>query len=223
MSLIALVIWITTAAAGLYLLSIWLIEYDKDFQSVAATRLPPSVLAVHVLLAGGGLLVWIAYIISDQDRLAWTALAAVVLAAMLGMTMAVRWVSVYRATQDAKRDLASQAGAGCPLWLAATRGVPAGRSEARHDSGARPEPGAAGTQLPAAGRRRAWRVRRRDHHAGAADRARQLTSRPAARRTVTRRQRSQAGRAAAIRPISRASSSSGVSRRTPSRAMPSAQ
>ena len=111
MSLIALVIWIATASAGLYLLSIWLIEYDKDFQSVAATRLPPSVLAVHVLLAGGGLLVWIAYIISDQDRLAWTALAAVVLAAMLGTTMAVRWVSVYRATQDAKRDLASQAGA----------------------------------------------------------------------------------------------------------------
>jgi hypothetical protein len=110
MSLIALVIWITTAAAGLYLLSIWLIEYDKDFQSVAATRLPPSVLTVHVLLAGGGLLIWIAYIISDQDRLAWTALAAVVLAAMLGTTMAVRWVSVYRATQDAKRDLASQAG-----------------------------------------------------------------------------------------------------------------
>jgi hypothetical protein len=112
MSLIALVIWITTAAAGLYLLSIWLIEYDKDFQSVAATRLPPSVLTAHVLLAGGGLLIWIAYIVSDQDRLAWTALAAVLLAATLGITMAIRWVSVYRATQDAKRILASQAGAG---------------------------------------------------------------------------------------------------------------
>ena len=30
MSLIALATWIATAGAGLYLLSIWLIEYDKD-------------------------------------------------------------------------------------------------------------------------------------------------------------------------------------------------
>ena len=41
MSLLALLAWITTASGGLYLLAIWLIEYDKDFQSVAATRLPP--------------------------------------------------------------------------------------------------------------------------------------------------------------------------------------
>ena len=52
MSLIALVTWITTAGGGLYLLSIWLIEYDKDFQSVAATRLPPAVLTAHVYSPG---------------------------------------------------------------------------------------------------------------------------------------------------------------------------
>jgi hypothetical protein len=106
MSLIALVTWIVTAGVGLYLLSIWLIEYDKEFQSVAATRLPPAVLTAHVTLALGGLFVWIGYVIVDQDRLAWVALGAVLLGATLGIFMATRWVGVYRATRDARRRLA---------------------------------------------------------------------------------------------------------------------
>jgi hypothetical protein len=104
MSLIALALWITTAGGGLYLLSIWLIEYDKDFQSAAQTRLPPAVLASHVLLAGGGLLVWALYLFLDDERLAWTAVAAVCLAATLGTTMAIRWVGVYRANRGIRRD-----------------------------------------------------------------------------------------------------------------------
>ena len=106
MSLIALALWITTAGGGLYLLSIWLIEYDKDFQSVAETRLPPVVLACHVLLAGGGLLVWAVYLFLDEERLAWTAVAALCLAATLGTTMAIRWVGVYRANRAIRRDQA---------------------------------------------------------------------------------------------------------------------
>jgi hypothetical protein len=108
MSLIALATWITTAGGGLYLLSIWLIEYDKDFQSVAATRLPPAVLTAHVLLALGGLFIWIGYVIVGQDRLAWIALGAMLLAATLGVFMATRWVGVYRATREIRRNLAEQ-------------------------------------------------------------------------------------------------------------------
>jgi hypothetical protein len=102
-SLLALIAWIITASGGMYLLSIWLIEYDKDFHAVAATRLPPPVLAGHVLLAGGGLVIWAAYLIVDSDRLAWTALAALGLAATLGLVMAVRWLRVYRAGRAATR------------------------------------------------------------------------------------------------------------------------
>jgi hypothetical protein len=108
MSLIALAVWVITAAAGLYLLSIWLIEYDKDFQSVAATRLPPAVLTAHVTLALGGLFIWIGYVIADQDRLAWIALGAILLGATLGVFMATRWVGVYRATREMRRSLAEQ-------------------------------------------------------------------------------------------------------------------
>ena len=97
MSLLALVSWITTAGGGLYLLSIWLIEYDKDFHAVAATRLPPPLLASHVLLAGGGLFVWAYYLFFDTDEAAWLALAVLGVAASLGLTMAIRWIGVYRA------------------------------------------------------------------------------------------------------------------------------
>jgi manganese efflux pump family protein len=103
MSVICLILWILTAGFGLYLLSIWLIEYDRDFQSVAATRLPPPVLTGHVLVAGGGLLLWIAYLIWDNDNLAWYSVIALVLAASLGLTMAVRWISVYRAKRASDR------------------------------------------------------------------------------------------------------------------------
>jgi hypothetical protein len=119
MSLIALATWIMTAGGGLYLLSIWLIEYDKEFQSVTATRLPPAVLTSHVLLAGGGLLAWIGYLIFDQDRLAWTAVVAVLLAATLGTIMAIRWIGVYRATRAIRRSQAELASlTTAPLTLA---------------------------------------------------------------------------------------------------------
>lgn len=106
MDIAALATWITAAAAGLYLLSIWLIEYDKEFQGAAATRLPPLVLAGHVLFAGGGLIVWAGYLIFDSQGLAWTALVALLLAATLGLTMAVRWIGVYHETQAIRRAAA---------------------------------------------------------------------------------------------------------------------
>ena len=112
MSLVALAFWIMTAGGGLYLLSVWLIEYDQEFQAAAATRLPPVVLVSHVLVAGGGLIIWVGYLLFDGERLAWTAVAALAIAAALGLTMAVRWIGVYRAGRAlARASRASQAAA----------------------------------------------------------------------------------------------------------------
>jgi hypothetical protein len=96
MTVAALITWIITAFGGLFLLTIWLIEYDREFQSVAATRLPIPVLSAHALLAIGGLVLWAIYLITDQDRLADFSVLILALAAVLGVTMAVRWIGVYR-------------------------------------------------------------------------------------------------------------------------------
>jgi hypothetical protein len=97
MSVAALFTWIFTVLAGLILLIIWIIEYDPEFQSAAATRLPVPVISTHALLGLGGLLLWIGYLLEDQERLAWATVAALGTVASLGLIMAARWVRVYRA------------------------------------------------------------------------------------------------------------------------------
>ncbi len=130
---------------GLYLLSIWLIEYDKDLQAVAATRLPPPVLAAHVVLAGGSLLLWIYYLLYDDDGVARISAAGLSAAAVLGLVMALRWISVYRAKRDSIR-----------LERIARLAAPRCRSAGPAGAG---RGGPAGTELSAAGRDRAWRLR----------------------------------------------------------------
>ena len=98
MPVVALITWIVTALGGLYLLAIWLIEYDPDFQRAAATRLPVPVVSGHVLFVVGGLVVWLMYLITDEDIFAWATLAVLAFVATFGLTMAVRWIGVYRSS-----------------------------------------------------------------------------------------------------------------------------
>lgn len=107
MSVIGLITGVVAAGFGLYLLSIWLIEYDQEFQSATATRLPPPLLAGHVAAAVTGLLLWIAYLAWDSHDLAWYSLLGFGVAASLGLTMAYRWISVYRAKRASIRAAAA--------------------------------------------------------------------------------------------------------------------
>lgn len=96
MSVVSLIMWIVTALAGLFLLAIWLIEYDPDFQTASATRLPIPVISGHVLLAAGGLVTWITYLVTDMRLLAYLTLGDLGLVFCLGVTMAIRWIGVYQ-------------------------------------------------------------------------------------------------------------------------------
>jgi manganese efflux pump family protein len=89
--------WMATVLAGLVLLVIWLMEYDREFQSAAATRLPVPVISAHALLGIGGLLVWVLYLADAGKRLAWATIVDLGVVAILGLVMAVRWIGVYRA------------------------------------------------------------------------------------------------------------------------------
>lgn len=96
MSVVALFTWMVTVLAGLILLIIWIIEYDAEFQTAAATRLPVPVISAHALLGLGGLMLWIGYLLLNQKRLAWATVGALGTVAVLGLIMAARWVRVYR-------------------------------------------------------------------------------------------------------------------------------
>ena len=98
MSVIALFTWIVTALGGLFLLAIWLIEYDPDFQRATATRLPIPVISGHVLCAVSGLAVWILYLVTGEAWFAWATVVLLGAVAVLGLTMAFRWLGVYRSS-----------------------------------------------------------------------------------------------------------------------------
>jgi hypothetical protein len=128
MSLISLIMWIVTALAGLFLLAIWLIEYDPDFQTAAATRLPVPVVSGHVLLAVGGLAVWIGYLLTDSRLLGWITLADLAVVATLGLTMAIRWIGVYQAKGAPVPESTVRSGSRvlAGAWAKADRGAPSG-------------------------------------------------------------------------------------------------
>ena len=93
MTLAALITWFAAVVAGLCLLAIWLIEYDK---SDVDSHLPRTMVSAHGMLAVVGLVVWSAYVDGGASRLAWTAVLILAVVAVLGLTMAGRWIGVYR-------------------------------------------------------------------------------------------------------------------------------
>lgn len=113
MSELALLTWVVTVLGGLFLLAIWLIEYDPEFQRATATRLPVPVITGHAMLAIFGLATWVTYLITDEDQFAWATLAILAVVVTLGMSMATRWVTVYRSTaKPVHRRVAAAAAVG---------------------------------------------------------------------------------------------------------------
>ncbi|MGH3159259.1 MAG: hypothetical protein ACRDNF_22160 [Streptosporangiaceae bacterium] len=109
MAIAALIIWLATAFAGLYMLAVWLIESDVTGRGSAASRLPAVVIFGHLSLALGGVGLWIGYLVVDKTTLAWAALGCLIGIAGLGLTMFARWIPVYQGL-----DLASEVGPPIP-------------------------------------------------------------------------------------------------------------
>ena len=95
MNIAALVAWILTAAGGFVMLAKWISH--GGVRSPGTSRFPPGLIFSHFGLAAAGLVLWIIYLINDQDILAWVAFALLVIVALLGFTMLVRWLPGYRA------------------------------------------------------------------------------------------------------------------------------
>jgi uncharacterized membrane protein SirB2 len=87
----ALIAWIATAGGGLFLLSIWLSRGGMKQQREAGMRIRPPLILAHFLLAATGLLLWIIYVATDSDALAWVAFALLAVVAVLGFTMFAIW------------------------------------------------------------------------------------------------------------------------------------
>lgn len=96
----ALITWILTAGGGFVMLAIWLRNGGMDQNSPASASTnplvrPPLILG-HFGLAATGLVLWIIYVASDSDALAWIAFVLLLVVALLGFTMLAIWLRQRR-------------------------------------------------------------------------------------------------------------------------------
>jgi len=87
----ALIAWVVTAAGGFVLLAIWLSRGGMRQSREAGNRIRPPLILSHFLLAATGLVIWIIYIATDSDALAWIAFVLLAIVALLGFTMFAIW------------------------------------------------------------------------------------------------------------------------------------
>lgn len=88
----ALIAWVVTAGGGFVLLSIWLSRGGMRQQREAGNRIRPPLIFSHFGLAATGLVLWIIYIATDSDALAWIAFAVLIPVALLGFAMFAIWL-----------------------------------------------------------------------------------------------------------------------------------
>lgn len=97
----ALISWIVTAGGGFVLLGLWL-RHGGMRQPEPGRRIRPPLILSHFALAATGLVLWIVYLVTDSDALAWIAFAILVVVALLGWTMfAIWWQRRQRRAADA--------------------------------------------------------------------------------------------------------------------------
>ena len=99
MEIAALVAWLATAAAGFFMLMRWVRR--GGLRDRSATHFPPALVLTHVGLAAGGLVVWVAYLVTGSSWLAWVAVADLALVATLGGVLVRRWTLDGRAAMAA--------------------------------------------------------------------------------------------------------------------------
>ena len=86
----ALISWIVTAGGGFVLLALW-VRNGGMRQAEPGRRIRPPLILSHFGLAATGLVLWIIYVATDSDALAWIAFAILLAVAVLGWTMFAIW------------------------------------------------------------------------------------------------------------------------------------
>jgi hypothetical protein len=90
----ALITWVLTAGGGFVLLTIWL--KNGGMAQREGGRIRPPLILSHFALAATGLVLWIIYVASDSEGLAWVAFVLLLAVAAIGFTMLGIWTRQRR-------------------------------------------------------------------------------------------------------------------------------
>ena len=124
MEWIALIAWILTAVGGFVLLSIWVARGGMQQAREPGSRIRPPLILSHFALAATGLVLWIIYVATDSDALAWIAFVLLLVVAVLGFTMfSIWWRRRQRAALAQAVDPGTPAEQHFPVAIVAGHGI----------------------------------------------------------------------------------------------------
>ncbi|HZQ82033.1 MAG TPA: hypothetical protein VFB25_08665 [Gaiellaceae bacterium] len=95
----ALITWVLTAGGGFVLLAIWL--KNGGMRQREGGRIRPAFILSHFALAATGLVLWIVFVATGSNALAWIAFVLLLVVAMIGFSMLGIWIR-----QRQQRDVA---------------------------------------------------------------------------------------------------------------------
>jgi hypothetical protein len=96
MEWVALATWVLTAGGGFFLLGLWLKHGGMQQSEQPGARIRAARVLTHFALAAIGLVLWIVYVASDREALAWIAFAILLVVALLGFSMLAIWLGQRR-------------------------------------------------------------------------------------------------------------------------------
>ena len=108
----ALIAWVLTAGGGFIMLAIWFKRGGMGQRESGRIR-PPLILG-HFALAATGLVLWIIYVGTDSEALAWISFVLLLVVAALGFTMVAIWQQQRRATATVTQAAAASSGPAQP-------------------------------------------------------------------------------------------------------------
>src|SRR3954470_24379122 len=92
MEWVALVTWVLTAGGGFVMLGLWLKHGGMKQSDMPGDRIRSARIRSHFALAAAGLVLWVVYLASDNDGLAWVAFALLAVVALRGFSMLAVWL-----------------------------------------------------------------------------------------------------------------------------------
>ena len=87
----ALAAWVLTASIGVYMLRTWVARGGLRRQRATGVGVPPAVVFGHASAALTGLAIWIAFVKTDWDPLAWLGVVLITAAIALGVCTVTLW------------------------------------------------------------------------------------------------------------------------------------
>jgi manganese efflux pump family protein len=86
-----LIAWLVTASIGGYMLRTWIARGGLRRQRATGVGVPPAVVFGHASAALTGLAVWVSYLASGWDPVAWLGVLLIATAITLGICMITLW------------------------------------------------------------------------------------------------------------------------------------